>query len=186
MAVMVWTTVAFFSGSLPIAWWIGRGVLGVDIRRYGDGNPGAMNVWRAGGRVTFAAALLLEFLKGAGPIWLAQYWGGLTGWGLLLPALAAPVGHAFSPWLRFRGGKALAVTFGVWSGLTLWRVPLVLGGLFAVLLRLTPPEARAVRLGMLILDIGLALAVAAGRAHPSLWVIALGHTALLFWTHRQG
>ncbi len=180
-----WAVIAFGCGALPLAWWIGRWGLGVDIRRYGDGNPGAMNVWRAGGRGWFILALALEFLKGALPLWLAQAWGALSGWALVPAALAAPLGHAFSPWLGFRGGKALAVTFGVWSGLTLWRVPMGLGGLFAFFLWRTPPEARAVRWGMLTLDGALAIAWGLGWIHPSLLAIALGHTALLFWTHRR-
>ncbi len=186
MIAVLWTAIAFFSGSLPLAWWIGQWGMGVDIRQYGDHNPGAMNVWRAGGRGWFVLALLLEFLKGACPLWLAQGLAGLSGWWLVPPAIAAPLGHAFSPWLGFRGGKALAVTFGVWSGLTLWKIPMLLGGLFALFLKWMPPEARAVRMGMLSLDGLLALAVVAGWASPTWLIVALGHTVLLFWTHRQG
>ncbi|MCS7252129.1 MAG: glycerol-3-phosphate acyltransferase [Thermoflexus sp.] len=186
MVEALWSAVAFLSGSLPLAWWIGRWGMKVDIRQYGDGNPGAMNVRRAGGRGWFVLALLLEFFKGAIPIWLARHIGGLSDWALIPLAIAAPVGHAFSPWLGFRGGKALAVTFGVWSGLTLWQIPMLLGGLFALFLRLAPPEARAVRLGTLSLDGLLAFAAAAGWAPVAWLVVALGHTALLLWTHRRG
>ena len=168
-----------------MAYWAGRLFLGRDIRQYGNGNPGAVNVWRAGGRKAFAVALLLEFLKGALPIWLGRSLGGLSGPRLVPPALAAPLGHACSPLLGFRGGKALAVTFGVWSGLTGWRAPLLLGGLFGLMLRAAPPEARAVRLGMVGFDLLLGLAAARRKADPWLLATALGHTALLFWTHRR-
>lgn len=186
MSGVMWGLIAFLSGSLPLAWWMGWLGMGVDIRRYGDGNPGAMNVWRAGGRAWFVLALLLEFLKGAVPLWLAQGLSHLSGWQLVPPAIAAPLGHAFSPWLRFRGGKALAVTFGVWSGLTLWQIPILLGGMFGLLLRWTSSEAQTVRIGMLILNVVLAIAAAVGWAHPAWLFIALSHTILLFWTHRKG
>lgn len=183
--VILWTILAALCGSLPLAYWIGRSALGVDIRHYGDGNPGAMNVWRAGGRGWFVIALLLEFLKGAIPIWLARAWGGLEGWSLLPPVLAAPLGHAFSPFLGFRGGKAIAVTFGVWSGWTLWQVPLLLGAIFTLLLRLTPPEARAVRNGILVLVLLLALAALLRQVSWALPTAALGHAALLIWKVRS-
>jgi len=185
MGVILWTAIAGFSGSLPLAYWIGRWALGVDIRRYGDGNPGAMNVKRAGGWRWFIPALLLEFLKGAIPIWLARSMGGLSGWALFPMAMAAPLGHARSPWLGGKGGKAIAVTFGVWSGLTEWRIPMLMGGLFALALRLAPPEGRAVRIGMLILSGLLIGASGIGWAHPSLAATSIGHTLLLIWTHRR-
>lgn len=185
LRMILWTAIAGGMGALPLAWAIGRWGLGVDIRSYGDGNPGAMNVLRAGGWRWFVPALLLEFLKGALPLWLARWIGGLSGWALVPPALAAPLGHALTPFFRFRGGKALAVTFGVWSGLTEWRIPMLLGGLFAAALRWFPPEARAVRIGMIALDLLLGAAVLIGWASLSLWAIAWGHTVLLFWTHRR-
>lgn len=186
LRVLLWTAFAGGMGALPLASAVGRWGLRTDIRRYGDGNPGAMNVLRAGGWGWFVPALVLEVLKGAVPLWLARTVGELSGWALAPPALAAPVGHAFSPWLRFRGGKAIAVTFGVWSGLTEWRVPVLLGGLFAAALLWFPPEARAVRVGMLALDALLGVAVLVGWVPLSLWLIAWGHTALLFWTHHAG
>lgn len=185
LSVMLWTLIAGLSGSLPLAYWIGLWALGVDIRRYGDGNPGAMNVKRAGGWRWFIPALLLEFLKGAIPLWLARLGGGLSEWALLPPAMAAPLGHARSPWLGGKGGKAIAVTFGVWSGLTEWRVPMLMGSIFALTLRLTPPESRAVRIGMLILSGLLLIAGGMGWVHPSMAAISIGHTILLFWTHRR-
>ncbi|HEY58692.1 MAG TPA: glycerol-3-phosphate acyltransferase [Anaerolineae bacterium] len=89
-------------------WW-GAGRWG-DIRRYGDGNPGAYNVFRAGGRVSGATASGLEVLKGLVLIALAcrHVPVAVCPWA----AWAAVAGHAFSPWLGFRGGKAIAVSLG--------------------------------------------------------------------------
>lgn len=115
----------FLLGSLPFSVWIGRWFLGKDIRAYGDGNPGTFNVIRAGGLIWGGLVLLLDMSKGAITVGLASQvfaWDGLQ---IVVIALAPVFGHAFSPFLRFRGGKAIATTGGVWIGLTLWRVPLV-------------------------------------------------------------
>jgi glycerol-3-phosphate acyltransferase PlsY len=174
--------IAFFCGSLPFSVWIGRWVLHTDIRQFGDGNPGATNVWRAGGGKGWTAvALLLDFAKGAIPVAWANFGLGLSGWQLTAVALAPILGHAFSPFLRFRGGKALAVTFGVWTGLTLWLVPTFLGLSFAIWLRLLKREATAVLLGMGTILPLLWLT----QAEPTLYLVWLGNWLILAWTHKS-
>jgi glycerol-3-phosphate acyltransferase PlsY len=133
MTALFWALLGFWLGAIPFSLWLGRLALRADIRNYGDGNPGATNAWRAGGWRVGLPALLLDYLKGAIPVGLAHFKTGLTGWPLVVVALAPIIGHAFSPFLRFRGGKALAVTFGVWTGLTLGQYPIIFGlflGLF--------------------------------------------------------
>jgi glycerol-3-phosphate acyltransferase PlsY len=125
--MLFWTVLGFVSGAIPFSLWLGYLLVGTDIRRYGDGNPGALNAWRAGGWRVGVPAMLLDFLKGAVPVGLAHFSFGVSGWGLVAVALAPVLGHAFSPFLRFRGGKALAATFGIWAGLTLWEGPTLLG-----------------------------------------------------------
>ena len=63
-------------------------------------------------------------------------------------AIAPIAGHAFSPFLGFHGGKALAVTFGIWSGLTVWIVPTILGVFFGIYLALLKPDGWAVMVGV--------------------------------------
>ena len=74
---------------------------------------------------------LLDYTKGLAPVIAAQNMGGIEGVGLMLVAFAPVLGHAFSPWLRGRGGKAIAVTFGVWTGVSLWEGPTVFGVLLS-------------------------------------------------------
>ncbi len=168
-------------GSLPFSVWLGRIGAKADIRRHGDGNPGAANAWRAGGWRIGLAALLLDVAKAALPVALARAVGGLWGWALFPVALAPLVGHAFSPWLRFRGGKAVASTFGVWSALTYWEVPTVLGLSFAVLRMLQAVDGWTVVLSFP----GVALFLSLRGAEP--WVLATlgGNLVLLVWTHRR-
>ena len=126
--VVVWTLIAFTAGSLPFSVWVGRFLLRKDITTYGDANPGATNVIRAGGKKIGALALLLDTLKALIPVGLAYYAAGIQGWGIVPIALAPIVGHAFSPFLGFHGGKAVATTLGTWMALTIWEVPAI-GGL---------------------------------------------------------
>jgi glycerol-3-phosphate acyltransferase PlsY len=108
---------AFWLGACPFSLWIGKWLLGKDIRNYGDGNPGATNVLRAGGRGAFALALILDIGKGVPFVALANYYFGLPEVLVMAVALSAILGHAFTPILRFNGGKALAVMGGALLGL---------------------------------------------------------------------
>lgn len=168
---------AFLSGSLPLSVWIGHWALDVDIRQVGDGNPGAANVWRAGGPRWGWLAIIADFSKGALPAALTNFLFGWQGWALAAVTIAPVLGHAFSPFLGFQGGKALAVTFGVWTGLTLWVGPVILGLAFAFWLFILKKDSRAVLAGaatqlaaFLILDVSWVwLAVWAGIMAISLW-----------------
>ena len=110
MTALAWTLIGFLLGSLPFSVWLGKIVLRTDIRRYGDGNPGGTNVIRAGNCGLGMLAIFLDMLKGAVPVALAYYVFKVDGWPLVPVILAPILGHAFSPFLRFRGGKALAST----------------------------------------------------------------------------
>jgi glycerol-3-phosphate acyltransferase PlsY len=179
-ATALWIVFAFLMGSLPLSVWLGRLGLGLDIRQYGDGNPGAANVWRAAGPRWGLLSVLLDFLKGFLPVGLANYLFGLEGLALAAVALAPILGHAFSPFLRFNGGKALAVTFGIWAGLTLWLAPVILGILFGLFLAILRPEGWAVLAGSLsLLPVLLLL-----EANVVWLVVWAGMALILAWTHR--
>ena len=104
---------AFCLGACPFSLWVGRWLLGKDIRDYKDGNPGAANVFRAGGRKSGCLALILDIAKGTPFVALAHSFFGLPELTVMVVALSAILGSAFSPLLRFRGGKSVAITFGV-------------------------------------------------------------------------
>ena len=190
MVALIWTALAFLAGSVPFSVWMVRLLVDDDVRRYGDGNPGARNAWKAGGWRVGVPALLLDYLKGAVPVGLAHFGAGLSGWSLVPVALAPVAGHAFSPFLCFRGGKALAVTFGVWTTLTLGEVPTILGLLFALWLTVLSDDAWVVMLGMLSLLIYLLLRYLAWPSQwqdlaPYLLVVWGGNLLILAWKQRQ-
>ncbi|MCB0044003.1 MAG: glycerol-3-phosphate acyltransferase [Caldilineaceae bacterium] len=189
-SVFAWTLLAFLSGSLPFSLWIGRLALKTDIRTYGDHNPGATNVLRAGGKGAAALALALDMLKGAAPVALAASVGGLYGWSLVPVAIAPVAGHAFSPFLGFRGGKAVAVTGGVWAALTAWEGPTIGGLLLGLFVPFTGANGRAVLLAMTGMLAWLwftppawnGLVTQPPRAvMPAVW---LGQMSIIMWKHR--
>ncbi len=104
---------AFWLGACPFSLWVGRWFLGKDIRDYGDGNPGGTNVFRAGGRKSFCLAAVLDTTKGVPFVALAHTFFAFPEPIVMIVALSAILGNAFSPLLRLRGGKSIGVTFGV-------------------------------------------------------------------------
>ncbi len=132
MHTLVLILIGFLSGSLPFSYWLGKSLHHIDIRSVGDGNPGASNVFLAGSRWVGVLAIILDFSKGFFPVLLLASGIGSHNQLLFTVFCISPVlGHAFSPFMGCRGGKAIAVTFGIWSGLTLWVVPTTLGILLA-------------------------------------------------------
>ncbi len=112
-----YSALAFLSGSIPWSWLIGR-FRGVDIRNRGSGNTGATNLFRVCGKGPGIAGMLLDVLKGILPLLAAKY--GIQGimppagdWAVAAASIFAVLGHVFTPWLGFKGGKGVATTFGV-------------------------------------------------------------------------
>lgn len=111
--VVILSLAAFWLGACPFSVWVGYKFLGREIRDYGDGNPGAANVMRAGGRGLFVFAMILDIAKGVPFVYMAHAVWGFPGAAVGVVGLSAILGHAFSPLLGFRGGKSVAVTGGV-------------------------------------------------------------------------
>ena len=108
---------AFILGAIPFSVFIGRTLLKKDITRYGDGNPGAANVFRAGNILLGLLAVVLDVAKGVPFVLVAHTNFGLSSISVVIIAISAVLGHAFSPFLHWHGGKAVAVTFGIMLGL---------------------------------------------------------------------
>ena len=167
-------------GSIPFSVIVGKVFLSKDIRDYGDRNPGAANVWRAGGGTGLGMlAVLLDLSKGFLPVFLARYLFGVSGPGLVAVALAPIMGHAFSPFLRFKGGKAVATTFGVWGGFTFFEGPLALGVSMGAIHIWQKNNAWTVILGFL----GLLGYLLLRHSDPFTLSIWAGNAAIVGWKH---
>jgi len=115
---LVFVLVSYLFGALPIGLLVGRMVKGIDVRDYGSGNIGASNVWRTMGPFWGVAVFLFDFCKGFFPTLLAGRVPHVSPWLPVLVGLAAILGHNFSPFLRFKGGKGVATSLGVVYGLS--------------------------------------------------------------------
>ena len=102
--------VAFVVGSIPFGVLVSRAFYGTDIRKSGSGNIGAANALRTLGKRGAVAVLALDMLKGFAPTLAAGALGGPVA--AAAAALAAVVGHCYSPFLNFKGGKGVATHFG--------------------------------------------------------------------------
>jgi glycerol-3-phosphate acyltransferase PlsY len=176
------TAFGFLLGSLPLAVWISRWLARADVRAFGDGNPGATNALRAGGWRVGLLVLMLDVFKGALPVSLAYWVFGLRGPWMAAAALAPSLGHAFSPFLGGRGGKALASMLGAWIGLTLFEVPLISLALLVSMFAILSTDAWSVILA--VVGSGAYLLV----YHPDSLLIAILclQAALVVWKHRHG
>lgn len=117
---------AYLSGSLPFGYWAGL-LRGVDVRKHGSGNIGATNVIRVLGKKTGLPVFFLDMLKGLLPTLFAQWWLASLGAGTnlislvaVLCAAAAVLGHSYTFWLGFKGGKGVATSAGAFLGLAPW------------------------------------------------------------------
>ncbi len=180
MDTLIFTVFGFYCGALPLAVWLGRYGLKRDIRAVGDKNPGAFNVFRSGGVGWGALAIALEVAKGAFPVGLAAQVMHIDGAGLVLCAIAPVLGHAYTPFLEFRGGKAVAVSLGIWIGLTIWTVPLVGIVLLVCFSLLFTVSGWALMFTMAGIGVYLAMA----QSPLELWVIWALNIAIFIVKHR--
>jgi glycerol-3-phosphate acyltransferase PlsY len=131
MVAFLAAVAAYLVGSIPFAVVVSRAMGLPDPRSFGSGNPGATNVLRSGSKAAALLTLAGDALKGWVPVW-AAYRLGLAPEVVAVVALAAFLGHVFSVWLRFQGGKGVATAAGVVMAID-WRVGLaVLGAWLAV------------------------------------------------------
>ncbi len=175
----LWLFFSFLSGALPLSVWVTK-LAGKDPSAVGDRNPGATNALKAGGKWVGLAALLLDVSKAAAPVGLAYQIFDIRGPAMVAIVLAPMLGHAYSPFLGFKGGKALAAALGVWIGLTFWDVPLVALAGVTVWFLLLKNSGWTVVLTLA----GMAVYLYFFRPEPLFfWVLGL-QAVLLIWKHR--
>ncbi|MCL6682866.1 glycerol-3-phosphate 1-O-acyltransferase PlsY [Sphingomonas alba] len=168
--------VGYLLGSIPFGLILTRLGGKGDIRAIGSGNIGATNVLRTGSKGLAVATLILDALKGAAAVLLAQrYWPE----GVQFAAAGAMVGHLYPLWLKFRGGKGVATLMGVIAPLLWWPGPAVYALVWIGLLLVVRISSVA----------GLVAAatpplVAALLNKQEYFPLLLGFTLLVIWKHR--
>lgn len=169
---------AYLFGSIPVgalvAW-----ARGIDIQKVGSGNIGATNVLRTLGPGPAAIVAFFDVFKGGIALLIVRL-AGLDGMVAGLVAVAAVLGHNYSIWLRFSGGKGVATSFGTLLVMDPWVALLTLPiGLTAMVL------TRYVSAGSMIGAVA-SVVIAIGLGRPVWEIITLGLLAgLIFFTHRE-
>jgi glycerol-3-phosphate acyltransferase PlsY len=172
---------AYLIGAIPTSYIIGKAFHGIDLREHGSGNLGATNAFRVLGAKSAVPVVIVDIAKGFVPTWLfAPLAGAGFGWTLGFGA-AAIVGHMFSVWVGFKGGKGMATSAGVFLGLAPWAVLVSLllwvGLTFATGYVSVGSIAAAVAMPILV-----ALTPHSG-GNTLLW-FSLGLAAVVVWAHR--
>ena len=167
MTIVLWLLAAYVLGATPTAYLAGRLARGIDLRQHGSKNLGATNVYRVLGWGWAIPVALIDIAKGAIPV---AWFGGLAGagrggdsWVAVALGIAAVLGHMFSPYVGFKGGKgvataagmflalaplAVAIALPVW-GVCLWATgyvslsSILAAAVFPLLVYLTRPGATA-------------------------------------------
>lgn len=182
--IALWTLATYLISSVPFSLLLGWFITGNDIRHYGDGNPGATNLYRAtGSRFWYVIAVCLDGAKGLFPVGIAYWIIGIQDWGIVPIALAAIAGHAFSIYLGFKGGKAVAVTGGTWIGLTLFEMPLVIGAMLSYWYRSIEESNWVTVIMMLYMLVYLLITRPDNGPFLFIW---LGNFLMVLYRHRQG
>jgi acyl phosphate:glycerol-3-phosphate acyltransferase len=169
----------YLLGSIPFALLTARRWSLVDLRHVGSGNLGAANVMRASGVKAGVLVALLDMLKGAASVVLAERLSAHAA-APALAGFAAIVGHIYPIWLRFRGGKGVATACGVFSVLVPLAVPPALAVFFASVWM-----TKYISLGSVLASLALpALAYAMGGPVPTV-AAALAASAIIVFRHRS-
>ena len=180
---------AYLLGSIPTGYLVAR-AKGVDIRTVGSGNIGATNVFRILGKPAGIFVLLADALKGWAAVRVVAVWlaetllppdsmGGSIEIAAILAALFAVLGHNYTCWLRFKGGKGIATSAGVLTALVPWAFLIILG-VWMVLFVLT----RYVSLGSISAAAVLPFATWFTTQSILLTVVTSAMSALAIYKHK--
>jgi glycerol-3-phosphate acyltransferase PlsY len=187
--------IGYFIGAIPFSLIISKRMAGIDISKRGSGNIGGTNVLRTLGYKAGAIAVVLDLAKVIVPVILARliigdsllYVAGFTldwRWGQVLTALMAMVGHNWSVYIKFRGGKGAAVYYGSWFAI--W--PLV--GLFGgIILVITVLLSKYMSLGSILGSLSILclfmVMTITGASPPVYLIYSLLAAALIIYQHRS-
>ena len=167
----------YLLGSIPFGLLLTKLAGTQDLRTIGSGNIGATNVLRTGRKGLAAATLLGDVLKGTLAVMIAGSIGGADA--AMVAALGAFLGHLFPVWLKFKGGKGVAVYIGVLLGL-FWPAAAVFGAIWLTTAFTTRYSSLAALVASVVTPIFLWW-----FGYPALASLFAVLTMLLFYMHRE-
>ena len=197
--ILIVAAVSFLLGSIPFGYLLVRIFRGQDVRKTGSGNIGATNVARTGSKGLAIATLLLDALKGYVAVAFAEWipdhfaipvaWDTHASWSVVDPhlvyllaaiaALCAVLGHMFTPWLGFKGGKGVATAVGAFAAIAP-RAILISLALFVVAVAITRYVSLGSILGAGVFPIAVYWLVPAMRDPVIVCLIAISSLLIIF------
>lgn len=173
---------AYLVGATPFGFLAGQ-LRGIDIREHGSGNIGATNVLRVLGKPVGITVLVLDLLKGLAPVLIALGATGRSGIHLAA-ALAAILGHNYTFWLGFKGGKGIATTAGAILPLMPWALLAAATVWFATFLATRYVSLASLGAAVAVPSALGVEALIAGRLNPAIFSFAALVSVLAIWKHR--
>lgn len=178
MTALLFIVGAYLLGSIPFAILASKALKLPDPRTYGSNNPGATNVLRSGNKAAAILTLAGDIAKGAIAVLLAKHFFLTNTWVVFLIAIAVFLGHVFSVFLRFKGGKGVATALGVLLALswTMGLAALVIWLLVAAIFRYSSVAALAAA-------VGASFYALFSSMHGPYIVATMVMSGLLIWRH---
>jgi len=196
-ALLLLCLAGFLIGSIPFGWIVAR-LRGIDITKHGSGNVGMTNVWRVLGWQAGLLVLVLDAAKGFAPTLFVRQMtnGAMANYPCMgtfdtavpvIVGLAAILGHTFSPWLRFKGGKGVATGLGVLIALFQWWVLVPLGAFILVLLTSRMVSAGSISAAIALIATSAYLDSVRDPTHPAGSLLPFGILValLVIYNHRS-
>ena len=188
MITVLLILIAYVLGSIPNALWVGKTFKNIDVREHGSKNTGSTNAARVLGPKLGIFTLILDILKGALPTYLGIVLGanlltritGIDKLDIIVIGMAAILGHTFSLFLKFKGGKAVATTLGVFLVLVPYAI-LILLVVFFVILGLT----KYVSLASIVSAVALPITVYLTTRHIPLTILGIIIGLLVIIRHKE-
>lgn len=173
---------SYLLGATPTSYWVGRAFHGLDLREHGSGNLGATNAFRVLGWKSAVPVVVVDILKGWIPVVLFAELAGVDFRWALAFGTAAILGHMFSLWVGFKGGKGMATSAGVFLGLAPWAVLIGL----VIWLGLTLPTGY-VSLGSIAAAFALPILIAVTPHEGGMELVwfATALAVFVIWKHRS-
>ena len=186
--------IGYFIGAIPFALIISKRMAGVDISKRGSGNVGGTNVLRVIGYKAGALTVILDLAKAIIPVILARFIIGDSllpvasftldwRWGQVITALMVMVGHNWSIYIKFHGGKGAAVYYGSWFAI--WPVVGLFGG---IILIITVLLSKYMSLGSILGSLSILclfmIMTITGASPPVYLIYSLLAAALIVYQHR--
>jgi glycerol-3-phosphate acyltransferase PlsY len=174
---------AYLIGSVPTGYWFALYFFGVDITKYGSGNIGATNISRILGMRYFLLIFTFDALKATLFLLFCSDYFHLSNSHLVFLSIMLLVGNAYSPFLRWQGGKGVATTIGILIALTPWHIALFFPLLWLLIIAITKRADLASLFCIVSTTIYSYLSIT--YINQDLLALFVFMTFWLFWTHRN-